>query len=251
MWTVADIKTGVYDLGPPMYPVSENTPPNSTINPVFELSYWRFGLSIASSWKIRQHLPVPEAWTHVLSNLAPLPTALAPLASSNSTVGSTALTYPVYEGIPNQWIDLVTMTDHPAMIGVYGWLPPTEGVNVSIVENTANLIGKSWDFSGLYGWDFPMLSMNAARLAGTAESEEEKSAWKQKSIDYLLHEYYEFDDIGMPIGGSRVATPYMPACGGLLLATAMLAGGWDGVDEAEGRWPDGWTVEVEGFDVGM
>ncbi|KAJ8125453.1 hypothetical protein O1611_g8186 [Lasiodiplodia mahajangana] len=30
--------TGVYDLGPPMYPASENTNPNATVNPAFELA---------------------------------------------------------------------------------------------------------------------------------------------------------------------------------------------------------------------
>ncbi len=47
--------TGVYDVGQPMYPVSENTAPNSTFNPTFKLAYWRFGLHIA-----------------VVGNLAPL-----------------------------------------------------------------------------------------------------------------------------------------------------------------------------------
>src|SRR5207244_1541313 len=30
-----NVSTGVYDLGPPMYPASENTNPNATINPAF------------------------------------------------------------------------------------------------------------------------------------------------------------------------------------------------------------------------
>ncbi|KAH8643986.1 hypothetical protein IG631_01450 [Alternaria alternata] len=44
--------TNRYDLGPPMYPVSENTKPNDTINPTFELAYWRFGLDVASKWQV-------------------------------------------------------------------------------------------------------------------------------------------------------------------------------------------------------
>ena len=65
--------TKVYDLGPPMYPVSENTNPNATINPAFELAYWRYGLSIATEWQIRQGQPVPKTWLDVENNLAPLP----------------------------------------------------------------------------------------------------------------------------------------------------------------------------------
>lgn len=45
--------TSRFDLGPPMYPVSEDTPPNSTINTAFELSYWRLGLDLATRWMER------------------------------------------------------------------------------------------------------------------------------------------------------------------------------------------------------
>jgi len=77
--------TGVYDLGPPMYPVSENTDPNVTTNPTFELAYWRFGLDVASQWQQRQGKLVPEKWSHVAQNLAKLPV-------QNGT-------YVIYEGI--------------------------------------------------------------------------------------------------------------------------------------------------------
>jgi hypothetical protein len=212
--------TGVYDLGPPMYPVSENTLPNSTINPTFELAYWRFGLSIAASWKTRQGLPVPDSWLHVASNLAPLPI-------SNGT-------YTIYEGIPNMWIDPNTYYDHPAMIGIYGLLPPSPDLNLTILQNTADKIASIWNFENLFGWDFPMLAMNAARLGRP-----------EKAVEYLLDENFAFDDVGMPIGGPRVATPYFPGSSSLLLAVAMMAGGWDG-DEGP-HFPGGWEGEVEGF----
>lgn len=89
-----NISTSVYDLGPPMYPVSENTAPNATMNPSFELAYWRFGLDIAAKWKTRQHQSIPDAWTHVSANLAPLPVI-------NDT-------YPIYENTPNMWVDPTT-----------------------------------------------------------------------------------------------------------------------------------------------
>lgn len=89
--------TGVYDLGPPVYPVSESTSPNATINPTFELAYWRFGLDVAIKWKERQELSVPEEWLMVRDKLAPLPIV-------NDT-------YPVYEGIPDMWADKITTED--------------------------------------------------------------------------------------------------------------------------------------------
>lgn len=214
------IRLGVYDLGPPMYPVSENTAPNSTINPTFELAYWRFGLNIAAEWKKRQNLPVPSNWTHVSQNLAPLPIING--------------TYAVYEGIPNMWIDPTTYQDHPAMTGIYGLLPPTPGFNLTIMQNTAAKIAEVWDFPYSYGWDFPMLAMNSARLGN-----------KEQAIGYLLDSSFQFDDVGMPIGGTRVPTPYFPGGSSLLLAVAMLASGWDGTPGPQ--FPEGWKVSVEGF----
>jgi hypothetical protein len=227
--------TGVYDLGPPMYPVSENTEPNNTVNPTFELAYWRFGLRVASQWKLRQHQTVPEAWTTLLKNLAPLPIV--------NTTGNE--TYELYEGIPNMWEDPDTTDDHPALIGVYGLLPTIPGVDESVVRNTAEEVYTTWNFTDCWGWDFGMLAMNAVKL-GDAE----------RAVEFLLDPLFEFDDVGMPVGGVRVATPYFPGAGGLLLAVGMMAGGWSG-DEGgaesgvAGRWPEGWKVDVEGFGRGL
>ncbi|KAI9685475.1 MAG: hypothetical protein M1820_010793 [Bogoriella megaspora] len=213
--------TGVYDLGPPMYPVSENTDPNATRNPTFELAYWRLGLNIASDWQRRQGKPVPAQWSHVAENLAPLP------VQNNS--------YVIYEGIENMWNNETYDEDHPSMLGIYGWLPPpTSGFNLSTMQNTRDLVYETWNFTYSYGWDFPLLAMNAARLGDV-----------DKAIDFLLDPTFAFDDAGYPIGGARVPTPYFPGSASLLWAVALLAGGWDG---SEGpHWPEGWVVESEGF----
>lgn len=228
--------TGYYDLGPPMYPVSENTNPNATRNPTFELAYWRFGLDIAVRWKERLNLTdsIPEKWTHVRDRLAPLPAV-------NDT-------YSVYEGIPDMWTDKNTITDHPAMAGIFGLLPPPRSggapLNLTILRKTADRIHALWLLEESYGWDFAMLSMNALRLGDS-----------ERAMEYLLHPIFQFDDAGYPVGGSRVPTPYFPNSAGLLIAAAMMAGGWDGAPgrDPEGRkvkhyFPDGWEgVVVEGF----
>jgi hypothetical protein len=212
--------TGVYDLGPPMYPVSENTPPNATINPTFELAYWRFGLRIASAWQTRQNKTVPEKWTHVHDNLAPLPV-------ENDT-------YVTYEGIGNMWGTPEYTEDHPGLLGIYGWLPPDSHFNETVFNNTIAKVHETWNFPFSYGWDFPLLAITEARR-GDAE----------RAVSWLLDENNAFDELGMPEGGMRVPTPYFPSAAGLLLAVGMMSGGWDG---SEGMtWPEGWDVEAEGF----
>lgn len=212
--------TKVYDLGPPMYPVSENTKPNATINPTFELAYWRFGLSIAQKWAVRQNKYVPEAWTNVHDNLAPFPTEDD--------------AYVTYEGIPDMWTTPAYTEDHPGLLGIYGWLPPDSRLNMTLFNNTIAKVHETWNFPFSYGWDFPLLAITEARR-GDAE----------RAVAQLLDVNNAFDEVGMPEGGTRVPTPYFPSAAGLLLAVGMMAGGWDG---AEGSvWPAGWEVESEGF----
>ncbi|KAI1495571.1 Six-hairpin glycosidase-like protein [Biscogniauxia marginata] len=226
--------TRVYDLGPPMYPASENTNPNATINPAFELAYWRFGLDVAIKWKKRQNLEAPVKWVEVRDNLAPLPVADDAFA--------------VYEGIPDMWEGRTTVQDHPAMSAIFGLLPPpspgadgggdAEPLNITIVKNTADKIRDLWDLGDCWGWDFPMLAMNSLRLGDV-----------DQAVAYLLHPLFEFDDAGYPVGGSRVPTPYFPGSGAFLLAIAMMAGGWD--DEPWMHFPEGWGVVAEGFVPGL
>ncbi|KAH6633007.1 Six-hairpin glycosidase-like protein [Boeremia exigua] len=216
--------TGVYDLGPPLYPVSENTPPNGTMNPTFELSYWRFGLAVASAWKARQHKPVPASWTHVHDNLAPFP------------VENDA--YVTYEGIRDMWTTPEYTEDHPGLLGICGWLPPDPRFNETVFNNTFDKVHETWNFPFSYGWDFPLLAISEARR-GDAE----------RAVSWLLDENNRVDELGMPEGGTRVPTPYFPSAAGLLLAVGMMSGGWDGREG--GVWPVGWEVEAEGFVRGM
>jgi hypothetical protein len=78
------------------------------------------------------------------------------------------------------------------MTGIYGLLPPTPDVNLTIMRNTADKIASIWGFGDLFGWDFPMLAMNSARLGDV-----------NQAVQYLLDPNFAFDDVGMPIGGPR------------------------------------------------
>jgi hypothetical protein len=219
--------SAVYDLGPPLHVMPENTNPNITRNPTFELAYWRFGLDIATQWQKRQNKTVPAAWTKVLNQLAPLPVQ-----------GDGSTYYVTFEGIQDMWNNPMYTSDHPGLIGVYGILPPTPGMDLPTLNRTLGMVYGYWNFTESYGWDFPLIAMTAARMANG-----EGAAY------YLLHDNFSFDDAGYPIGGPRVPTPYFPAAGGLLWVVAGMCGGF--VGESNGtfvnRWPIGWTVECEGF----
>ncbi|OAF99564.1 uncharacterized protein CC84DRAFT_1156457 [Paraphaeosphaeria sporulosa] len=216
--------TKVYDLGPPMYPVSENTNPNQTVNPTFELAYWRFGLDVAAKWKERQHQVVPASWRTVKDNLASFP------IQDNA--------YVLYEGVEDMWTSPEIASDHPGFLGLYGWLPPDPRLNLTVFQNTVDKVYASWDLANLYGWDFPLMAMAAARL-GDGE----------QAVRWLLDVNNQVNELGMPEGGNRVATPYFPASAGMLLAVGMMAGGWDGL--AGSVFPEDWDVEVEGFQRSM
>lgn len=127
------------------------------------------------------------------------------------------------------------------MAGIYGWLPPPRSgqpLNMTVVRNTAAKILELWDLDDSYGWDFSLLAMNSLRLGDV-----------DQAIKYLLDPVFQFDDAGYPVGGSRVATPYFPNAASLLLAMAMMAGGWDGSPGP--HFPEGWAANVEGFVPGL
>lgn len=217
-----DKKTKQYVLGPPVVVVSENTDPLQTINPIFELGYFRYGLRTALEWADRLGLSEKRTkkWKEVLSKMAPLPVADG--------------VYTTYEGIPDMWTKYTY--EHPALTGVYGMLPG-DGVDLPTFKHTLEKVCKEWQFNRIWGWDFPMLAMAAARTGQPA-----------LAIDMLMHPSagFQFDEHGLATGGPF---PYFPSNGALLTAVAMMCGGWDGSDgEAPGFPKDGsWTVRYEGF----
>ncbi|KAJ2987368.1 hypothetical protein NUW58_g4550 [Xylaria curta] len=134
-----------------------------------------------------------------------------------------------------------TVTDHPAMSGIFGLLPPPSSgpsLNLTTVKNTADKIRDLWAWDDCWGWDFPMLAMNSLRLGDV-----------DQAVAYLLDPLFRFDDAGYPEGGLRVPTPYFPGSSSFLLAVAMMAGGWDG--EPGSHFPEDWKARVEGFIPGL
>ncbi len=215
-----DKETNRYVLGSPVHIVSENTKPESTVNPIFELGYWRFGLRTAQVWRERLGLARNAKWDDVLKKLSPLPQQDG--------------LYVTHENIENMWTKF--NFEHPALIGTFGMLPG-DGVDSKTFEKTFDKVINTWNFKRTWGWDFPMLAMAAARI-GKPET----------AVDMLLTPTanFQFDAHGLATGGPF---PYFPSNGGLLTAVAMMTAGWDGSNGNAPGFPKNgnWVVKYEGF----
>jgi hypothetical protein len=214
-----DTATNRYILGPPLKTVPENNNPKTTLNPAFELSYWRSGLRMAQTWRERLGLPREKHWDDILQKLAELP--------QHDGV------YLLQENL----LDTYTKQnwEHPSLIGMAGMLP-ADGTDPVIMKQTVRRVWTTWQWNRCWGWDFPMMAMAAA-----------KNGEPKIAIDALLHPSHKngMNKAGLSTGGPF---PYFPSNGGLLYAIAMMAAGWDGSPKvnAPGFPNDGsWNVRFE------
>ncbi len=204
-------------LEPMLIPMQENHSPFETRDPGFELAYWRFGLELAQRWRERRGISRHPDWDQVLAGLADLPQEDGVyLAHANCPA-----TYTSYNH------------DHPAMLGMYGMIPGR--IDPHIMRSTLKHTVESWHWDRAWGWDFPMAAMCAARL-GDAELAVEILLMNCPKNRYL-NNGHNWQNAGLPI--------YLPGNGGLLIAVAMMLGGWD--DAGSVSLPDGWAVQAEGF----
>ncbi|KAI0102383.1 Six-hairpin glycosidase-like protein [Nemania sp. FL0031] len=220
--------SGRYDLGPPAYGVTENTPPTQTLNLAYEIAYWRYGLDVARQWKQRLGQPVPAKWTTVAAKLAPPPQAGG--------------LYAVYEGLNASWWDNPSLNDDPrSVIMLQGFLPDTPAVDAAVALRTADKVAEIWTDGGIFGWGRPVLALNAARIGNP-----------ERAVGYLTaYDYWVFDDAGFAERGGNGGTPppFMPGNAGFLYAVAYMAAGWQGSEgDAPGFPKDGsWIVKHEGL----
>lgn len=218
-YTVPDEQTGIYHLDPVMPPSEQGI----TKDAVFDLAYWRWGLSQAQVWRKRMGQEREPLWDKILKNLAPLP------IDSGVFVHSA------------EWKDTYSKRawEHPDPVGVYGMLPAVKGVDRETAHRTLLKVWNTWDWKRCWGWDFPWFAMAAARLG------EPKLAVDALLKDAGTKNYY--DERGVCTGGP---CPYLPGNGGLLYAIAMMTAGWDEAPKmnAPGFPDDGsWTVRWEGL----
>jgi hypothetical protein len=223
MASYAVLENDRYVLGPPLKTVSENTSQITAHNPTFELTYWRFGLSVAQQWRQRSGLAPDAHWADILARLAPLPQADG--------------RYLLQEDMPDTYTKW--NWEHPALLGAYG-MQPGLGVDLTVMRQTLADVMKVWQWDRCWGWDFPMAAMTAARVGDV------DTAFDALLIESPKNHYHPNGHVYQRPG----LTAYLPANGGLLSAIAILATKAAGPSSAESKsWVrhGKWALRSEGL----
>ena len=222
-----DTNTSRYVLGPVLQSAQERFPKDKTLNPTFELTYVRWALETAQQWRTRLGLPREQKWDAVLNGLAKPPVAAGKYLFTETT--------------PDSYTNAKWNTDHPAVVGALSFVPGP-GVDAETMRNTLDWVWKNWTWPDTWGWDYPMMAMTAARLGEP-----------ERAIDALLLDtpknHYGLNGHVYQRPGLTI---YLPANGGLLYATALMAAGWDSAPKRNAPgFPDNgqWTVRWENLAV--
>ena len=235
-----DKAKGVYVLGPPLWIAQEIYDQGTSQNPSFELAYWQWALESAQTWRERLGMKRDAKWDHVIKHLAPVPQKDGKYVALGSN--------------PDTWDNIASRHDHPTMLAPLGILPGT-GVDRATMERTLDAVLTTWDWeTKIWGWDYPMIAMTAARL-GRPETAVEILLREGPNNKYLVNGHcpQRVDERAMkasatPVRKREIAV-YLPANGAFLSAVAMMAAGWDGnTNNAPGFPKDGkWKVRAEGL----
>ncbi|KAI0602463.1 Six-hairpin glycosidase-like protein [Biscogniauxia sp. FL1348] len=222
--------SGNYDIGPPAYGVTENTPPTESLNLAYETAYWRYALDTAIHWKARLgQQRAPARWAAVAPLVAPPPVADDGL-------------YAVYAGLGRAWWGDAALAADPRSVAMLrGVLPDTPAVDAAVARRTADRVAAAWDPADIRGWGRPALAVAAARNGEPG-----------RAVQWVAEfEEWVFDDAGFAVRGGDGGTPppYMPGNAGFLYAMAYMVAGWQGSEgHAPGFPKDGsWTVKHEGL----
>ncbi len=229
-----------YDLGPPLWIAQEIYDQATSQNPSFELAYWRWTLGLAQQWRERLGLPRDAKWDHVIAHLAPIPQKDGKYVALGSN--------------PDTFDNIDSRHDHPTMLAPLGLLPGGPDIDRATMQRTFDAVMQTWDWeTKIWGWDYPMIAMTAARL-GHPEQAVEVLLREGPNNVYLPNGHVpqrsddKFDP-KKPTARKREIAVYLPANGSFLAAAALMIGGWDGAPRATPGLPaDGkWTVRVEGL----
>jgi hypothetical protein len=218
-----DPATRQYSLGPPVVPAQEvyARMRARVVNPTFELAYWQWALAIAQQWRERLGQPREPHWDLVIENLS----------------------HPIVRGGVYSAIGVAPYTrqaDHPSLLYALGFVPQVPLIRPETMRRTFQNVLAHWNWDSTWGWDYPAMAMTAARL------EEPEKAVDVLMMDMPKNQYLAngncFQRSNLPL--------YLPANGGLLFATALMAAGWSlAPDRPAPGFPNNgrWNVKHEGL----
>jgi hypothetical protein len=187
-------------------------------------------------------LPRSKEWDDVQGRLSPLPVKDG--------------RYVALESHPDTFDDVESRHDHPTMLAPLGLLPG-DGVDRATMARTLDAVLATWDWeTKIWGWDYPMIAMTAARL-GRPETAIEILLREGPNNRYLPNGHcpQRSDEAALrtpslaPGARKREIAVYLPANGALLAAVALMLAGWDGAPAPHPGFPaDGsWTIRAEGL----
>lgn len=211
-----------FELVAPVIPVQECHRPEETLNPAFEVSYWRCTLEIAVRWGKELGQEWDAKWEEVGSHMASLTAQDGVYLAHEQCLD----TYTIYNH------------DHPSMLMSYGVLAD-ERLEPEIMRNTLEKVIDCWNYPSLWGWDFAVMAMTAVRLN-----------MPEQAIEILLKDTPKNDYVVSGNNRQKLRNDlplYLPGNGSLLLAIPMMAEGYEGCDRTRPGFPEEWVVEAEGL----
>jgi len=270
-----DEASGKYRLGPPIIPVQENFPPLSTFDPAFELAYYRWGIETAQAWRERSGKGRRAGWDAVLAKWPDLPHKDGLYLPVRSEQGFWDKAAGACKS--NAQEESCQNRDHMSFLMPLGFLPGRD-VDRPTMRRTIDRMKRDWDMRQTWGWDYPMMAMTAARLNAPEEAidwlffDARNNQYGKSGMTPRVHldahaaafvpaatgagtDAGARDAAGAPAsagpdgpGYQRAAETYFPSNGGLLLAVALMAGGWEGQTGSAPGFPrKGWKVRAEGI----
>ena len=144
---------GRLNLGTPMIPAQENYDPLTTVNPTFEVEYFRWALETAQQWRERKGQARRIDWDQALAKIAPPPMR-------------DGLYLPV-ESVPDFWETAMSDAcrrhaaaaqcknrDHPSFLMAYGFIPGAR-IDPATMRRTFEAVEQNWDVRQTWGLGFP------------------------------------------------------------------------------------------------
>lgn len=209
-------------------------------NQPFELAYWRYGLIVAQQWRERRGLERVAKWDDIIEHISALPVRDGIYLAGIAKVEE------------DEKYRTLTTTDHPAVLAACGMLPQLEVQNANSGKNIAPLFSydkmrdtykwvmKNFDFGDMWGWDFGVLAMSAARLGMQEEAVQALVLPVQKNT--YLNNGHNYQNERLKL--------YLPGNGAILESVAMMCAGWEGCPNIKNPgFPQNgkWNVRWEGL----